>query len=377
MATPVDALTFVYKTVGDIGIHLDLYPPAQLAATGSREVSAVIYFHGGALTVGNKRSWFPFWLHRRITDANVAFISVDYRLIPPSTGHEILDDIQDLFRFLGNDINRGIQEEWAVKLRPGHSFTINTRALAVSGSSAGGLCAYLAAIHASPRPKAVLSLYGMGGDMVTPHYLTPKNVPFFRGREILDPKDFAEYLYPASSLLPVTSDSPLAYHSLTYHTPGYPANPRMLLGRLYLQLGAFLDYYTGCHDPSLSISLRKLLDANKLNVDPRSNLLENIPEAHRHMFPQLCVGADFPPTLLIHGSADTAVLVGESQNLHILLLNAGVGSELQIVEGKEHSFDYEPAAEEEFGQPEGLFDRAAKFLVQTLDSVYEIGNNRV
>ncbi|KAI9058266.1 alpha/beta-hydrolase [Trametes sanguinea] len=368
MSTSSDALTFVYKVVGGIDVHLDLYPPHRLPATGSAEVPALIYFHGGALTVGNRRSWFPTWLHKRVTNLNIAFISVDYRLIPPSTGHDILEDIQDLFRFLGDDINGAIQNEWPAQSRLGHSFRINKHAIAVSGSSAGGLCAYLAAMHASPRPKAVLSLYGMGGDMVTPHYLSPKFVPFFRGREILDPQGFTEYLYPESTKLPTIADSPLAYHPPTYRIPGYPANPRMLLGRLYLQLGTFLDYYTGCHNPSLSASLRDLLSANDQHVDLQCSASRSIPETHRLLFPQYSVSAGFPPTLLIHGSADTAVLVGESQNLHNLLLGIGTRSELVIVEGKEHSFDYEPTADEEFGQPGGLFDRVAKFIEETLNA---------
>ncbi|OSD07305.1 alpha/beta-hydrolase [Trametes coccinea BRFM310] len=367
MSTSSDALTVVYKVVGGTDIQLDLYPPHQLPAIGTAEVPAVIYFHGGALTVGDRRSWFPHWLHKRVTNLNIAFISVDYRLIPPSTGHDILEDIEDLFRFLGDDINDRLRHEWLAQSRLGHPFRIDKHALAVSGSSAGGLCAYLAAVHASPRPKAVLSLYGMGGDMVTPHYLCPKYVPFFRGREILDPKDFTQYLYPASTTLPAIADSPLAYHPSTYHIPGYPANPRMLLGRLYLQLGTFLDYYTGCHDPSLSVSLRKLLGANDQHVDAQSSVLQSIPEAHRRLFPQCNVDAGFPPTLLIHGSADTAVLVRESQNLHRLLQDICTRSEIVIIEGKEHSFDYEPTAEEEFGQQNGLFDRAAKFIEEALN----------
>ena len=96
----------------------------------------------------------------------MAFISADYQLLPPATAHEILADILDLFRFLEQHVNHyisqhhrihGIQQNWPL-------FQINVNAIAVSGSSAGGVCAYLAAIHASPKPRAVLSLYGMGGD---------------------------------------------------------------------------------------------------------------------------------------------------------------------------------------------------------------------
>ena len=47
------------------------------------------------------------------------------------------------------------------------TFKIDPKTIAVAGSSAGGLCAYLAAMHCvSPKPKALLSLYGQGGDFL-------------------------------------------------------------------------------------------------------------------------------------------------------------------------------------------------------------------
>src|ERR1700733_9232550 len=60
----------------------------------------------------------------------------------------------------------------------------------------------------------------------TPQYLVKKTVPFFRGREILDPADYAEYMYPFPDSLEVISDSPLAYNPPSSPIPGFPANPR-------------------------------------------------------------------------------------------------------------------------------------------------------
>ena len=56
-------LTIVYKVVDDLPIHVDVYPPT-IPVLSSSPIPAVIYFHGGALTVGNRKSWFPTWLHR-------------------------------------------------------------------------------------------------------------------------------------------------------------------------------------------------------------------------------------------------------------------------------------------------------------------------
>ena len=98
----------------------------------------------------------------RVNAAGHAFISADYRLLPSgnTTGHDILSDITDLFEYLKHAelTSAPSQSHPAVKV------SIDIHRIAVAGSSAGGLCAYLAAIHARPRPKAVLSLYAQGGD---------------------------------------------------------------------------------------------------------------------------------------------------------------------------------------------------------------------
>ena len=145
----------------------------------------------------------------------------------------------------------------------------------------------------------------------------------------------------------------------------------MLLGRLYLQLGTFLDHYTGSHSPSLSATLRQQLPTDPLSPSSGTQstiqaLRQSIPDAHLRLFPQFNISSALPPTYLIHGSADTAVLARESQNLLALLQDAGVPAKLVIVEGKEHSFDYEPRAEEEFGYLGGLFDQAVRFLEEIL-----------
>jgi acetyl esterase/lipase len=75
-----DPVTFAYKTVpasnftsgggpSDVPLYLDVYPPdSHLNGTSASEddgigVPAVVYFHGGGLLVGDRKSWFPEWLH--------------------------------------------------------------------------------------------------------------------------------------------------------------------------------------------------------------------------------------------------------------------------------------------------------------------------
>ena len=50
------------------------------------------------------------------------------------------------------------------------------------------------------------------------------------------------------------------------------------------------------------------------------------------------MSSDDPPTLLVHGDADTTVDLNASQTLHALLKDEGVETELAVIEGAEHRF---------------------------------------
>ncbi|TFK52320.1 alpha/beta-hydrolase [Heliocybe sulcata] len=152
-------LTLPYKMVQGKEILVDIYVPKSNPACRDR-LASVVYFHGGGLTVGNRKAWIPFWLLRRMHPAGIVFISPDVRLIPPGTAHDILEDIIDLFKFLSTQAN-----DLIVRLDP--------HTLAVVGTSGGSLCAYLAAMHASPKPKALLSMYGLGGNFFVSKTVSP------------------------------------------------------------------------------------------------------------------------------------------------------------------------------------------------------------
>lgn len=150
----------------------------------------------------------------------------------------------------------------------------------------------------------------------------------------------------------------------------------MQLARLYLQSGTFLDYYMGRHEPSLSAALREAYTSPDREPDgdaSRARLLSPlVPSELRHLFPQLLIppsksdSFQWPPTFLVHGTADTAIRADESRHLAALLRRAGVNVTLRLIEGREHSFDYARDAEGAFGGEGGLFDEAAGFLAHHL-----------
>ena len=119
----------------------------------------------------------------------------------------------------------------------------------------------------------------------------------------------------------------------------------MQVARLYLQLGTYLDYWTGKHQPSLSDS-------------PHPG--DALPPTHRATFPQFLVTPDWPRVMFVHGFKDSAVPTDGSRVMHALLRAAEVESVLRIVEGAKHVFDIKgDGVEANFGR---LFDESVEFL---------------
>jgi len=84
--------------------------------------------------------------------------------MPPATGHDIIDDIKDIFRFISGELNSKLSAAAAAANGTMARFGVDPNAIAVAGSSAGGQATYWSAMHVSPKPKAIVLLYAMGGD---------------------------------------------------------------------------------------------------------------------------------------------------------------------------------------------------------------------
>ncbi|KAF8150740.1 Alpha/Beta hydrolase protein [Crassisporium funariophilum] len=326
---PAPCVTLSYKRLpNDKDVLLDFYPPMTSGDPPIKKVPAVVFF-----ITGNRRFFFPTWLQKRVNSLGYAFISADHQLLP-GTGHDMLNDVRDLFKYIA-------ENHFTYRKT---TFEIDPEKIVVAGGCSGGFLAQLAAVHiTSPKPKGVLALYAMGGDFfVSDNDLT----------SLVDPNHLKTFLPPFPEGFPApTSDVPPTFDPTT----GFVTEPRMALTSLSLQLGIWLDYYTGEFKPSLSKTLRDALDARV----PYLTIRDLIPERHRSLFPTFLVNASWPPTLLVHGTADTAVPILSSRRMNILLKNAGVDVQLIEVEGKEHLFDIEQNADVEFA---GVFDKVEEFL---------------
>ena len=178
------------------------------------------------------------------------------------------------------------------------------------------------------------------------------------GRPLVDPASLKKFLPPFTEGLPEpATDVFPSYNAAT----GLPAEPRMTLTVLTIQLGNWLDYYTGEFNPSLSGILRDALNAGV----PPLEIRDLVPERHRVLFPTILVNSSWPPTLMVHGTADTAVPILSSRRLKHLLTDAGVSAELIEVEGKDHVFDVQP--NNDVGLSE-LYDKVEEFLKRCMQS---------
>ncbi|KAF8151518.1 Alpha/Beta hydrolase protein [Crassisporium funariophilum] len=337
--------TLPYKRLSsDEEVLLDFYPPEiSDSVSPIMKVPAVVFFHAGGLMMGNRRFLFPSWLQKSANALGYAFISADYQLLLPGTGHDILKDIRDVFKF-------AVENHFT---HQNTTYEIDSERILAAGGSAGGCMAHLAAAHITfPKLTGVLALYPMGGDFLTSHWLKPKTKPFFMGRPLRDPAESKNLLPPFPEGLPAPMSEALPAID---PTTGLPAEPRMPLTSLSIQLGTWLDYYTGEFNPSLSEVLRDALDAGTLCPA----VSELVPDRHRSLFPTFLVNASWPPVLMVHGTADTAVPIVSSRRMNVLLKNAGVDVELIEVEGQEHLFDTEQNADIKFAE---VFKKVGDFM---------------
>lgn len=177
--------------------------------------------------------------------------------------------------------------------------------------------------------------------------------------------EYEQFIYPfTKEPLPIETD-------IFVPSPPPPEwHVRWSLRRLTVQLGSWVDHYTGAYSPSLSAVLQSKLGEHPDNSKEQTQVLEKlIPAEYRHLFPQIHakeVQGDWPATFLFHGNADTAVLFQESQYMKDVLEAAGAKVELVVAEGQDHGFDCGPDAEEKWGW---MFERAFGFVKGAVEGV--------
>jgi len=291
--------TLTYLTVGNLELKLDLHLPAAKAPH-----PCLLYLHGGALIWGSRTALIREQVDMYL-DAGYALASADYRLAPETHLETIVRDPLAALAWISGPA--------------GHAEGIDPARIAVIGSSAGGYLALFcgAAATALPySPAAIVSWYGYG-DILADWYTRPSE--HYCG---LPPVS-------AAQALAVVGESPIAAGDRSRFA--YYLRTR--------QQGTWPECVSGL-DPSQPADRARL----------------------GRLCPAHNVTAAYPPTLLIHGDADTDVPFEQSLQMSEALGKAGVRHELITVPGAGHAFDWDIARAE----VQAVMRRSLRFLGEVL-----------
>ena len=155
--------TAVYKQVGDLKIHADVYRPVN-----EEVLPVVVWIHGGALIMGH-RERVSGRVKKWAQENDCALVSIDYRLAPETKVPAIIEDLEDAFRWI-----RG---------KGAKQFHLDPKRVAVTGGSAGGYMTMTAGYRVKPRVQVLLSFWGYG-DLVGDWYSKPSPHPRHNRRKI-------------------------------------------------------------------------------------------------------------------------------------------------------------------------------------------------
>ena len=268
----VTVKTFVYKTVGDLEIKADVH-----RANDNVKRPVVVWIHGGALINGH-RAGISGRVKKMMLDEGYALVSIDYRLAPETKLPEIIEDLEDAFR-------------WVRKKGP-ELFDVDASKIAVMGGSAGGYLTLTSGYRAEPRPTVLVAFWGYG-DLVGDWYSEPSPHPRHHRIKMTKEEAFEQVSGGA------VSDS----------------RERDGNGR------AFYQY---CRQQGI-------WPKEVSTWDPHKQVEKFVP-----YMPVRNVTKDYPPTLLIHGTRDTDVPYEQSVMMAAQFKNHGVQHQLISIEGGEH-----------------------------------------
>ncbi|KAL2394005.1 hypothetical protein ABEF93_001993 [Exophiala dermatitidis] len=268
--------TIIYKKIGSLQIPLDLYLPKN-----ARKAPILLWFHGGGLLMGRRDLLAPH-MRKSVHTHGYACISADYRLAPQVSVHDIFEDVKDCINFIRKELTSYVEED-----------ALDVSRLAVSGSSAGGFLTLLAGLYVVPKPQVIIPIYPitdpLGGFFTKPQPAPP-------GRYAASKAEMEPFLNTQAE--PSTSC-------------GKVPDPRAHM-YVYMLRAANLAELWGVPDEQSAAPYR---------------ISRQIQEH------------GLPPAYVLHGDADTAVGVEQSDEVVGSMLGCGVIVEYERPHGQDHFLD--------------------------------------
>ena len=264
--------TVTYREVDGHTILADVYRPE-----GDDVRPVIVWIHGGALIGGHRESVHP-QVRALAEKQGYALVSIDYRLAPETKLPELISDIEAAFHWLAGD---GAKQ-----------FHLDADRIVVSGASAGGYLTLVTGYRAQPQPKALVAFYGYG-DLIGDWYSTPSPHPRHNSKKITREEAMKQ------------TDGAVISDARQRKGNG---------GKIYL-------YYR-----------QNGIWPQEVSGFDRATIAEKIAPFE----PVRNVTADYPPTLLIHGTNDTDVPYEESTMIAEQLDQHGVPFLLKPIENGEH-----------------------------------------
>jgi len=299
---PFSISTHTYKVVDGHAILTDVLIPKKLLELGPNSDEwkkgrpVALRIHGGWLVGGQRQfpDWIPLWLYSFAHHHNAIIVSPDYRLLPESSAVDVLDDLDDIWKWVSTELANVVREQSKAASGTDSFLELDLDRVLVQGESAGGYCAIQMAlshfkpsepyaISKVPRICALAVTYPML-DFRAAHWTTAYEKHIFDCPQLPE-SIINEHLkaMKGSATKPVVSNVELG-----------PGKPRGALAFAYVQHGRFLELLGPDRDPS----------PGKRRVHPEDRIAD---------------GAKLPPTLFVHGTEDSGVPVAGTDKFIALI----------------------------------------------------------
>lgn len=133
-----------YRMIGDVPLEATILVPSKTLDSPKqpgKKRPLIIRWHGGGFVVGHRmyECWFARWLLELALDVEAIIVTPDYRLLPESTGADILNDVAHFWTWAERSLPGYMKENELPAVDVGH--------VLCCGESSGGFISVYCALN--------------------------------------------------------------------------------------------------------------------------------------------------------------------------------------------------------------------------------------